>query len=182
MTWSLQSLGAILVIALMSTAIEAISPHGWDNATMQLVPALLAAHLIWKSRRDARICPHPVIIIFALEATNDVLNRPFKAGTILLDYFLKRTGFTETDKFAVITAPCGHHINLCGQLCDGPIRCCLLFEAATFVVASLIHSGVLIAGYEHQKARIAEGVIAIVLLAAAASDLDPAGVDTLRRD
>jgi hypothetical protein len=44
----------------------------------------------------------------------------------------------------------------------------LLFEAATFVAASLIHAGVFIAGYEHQKARIAETVIAIVLLAAAA--------------
>jgi len=45
----------------------------------------------------------------------------------------------------------------------------LLVEAATFVVASLIHSGVLIAGYEHRKARIAEGVIALVLLTAAIS-------------
>jgi hypothetical protein len=42
----------------------------------------------------------------------------------------------------------------------------LLFEATTFVVASLIHSGALIAGYEHHEARIAEGVIATVLLAA----------------
>ncbi|HEY8187659.1 MAG TPA: hypothetical protein VIF64_16430 [Pyrinomonadaceae bacterium] len=40
----------------------------------------------------------------------------------------------------------------------------MIFEAATFVAASLIHFGVLITGYEHQKARIAEGVIAIVLL------------------
>jgi len=52
---------------------------------------------------------------------------------------------------------------------DNTIRSFLLFEAATFVVAALIHSGVLIDGYEHEKARIAEGVIAIVLLAAAAS-------------
>lgn len=44
------------------------------------------------------------------------------------------------------------------------IRLFMLFEAATFVVASLIHSGVLITGYEHDQARIAEGVIAIVLL------------------
>jgi len=44
----------------------------------------------------------------------------------------------------------------------------MLFEAATFVAASLIHCGVMIAGYEHQKARIAEGVIAIVLLIGAA--------------
>jgi hypothetical protein len=40
----------------------------------------------------------------------------------------------------------------------------MLFEVASFIAASLIHSGVLIAGYEHRQARIAEGVIAIVLL------------------
>jgi hypothetical protein len=40
----------------------------------------------------------------------------------------------------------------------------MLFEAASFMVASLIHSGLLIGGYEHQEARIAEGVIATVLL------------------
>jgi hypothetical protein len=48
------------------------------------------------------------------------------------------------------------------------IRILMLFEAATFVAASLIHSGVMVAGYEHQQARIAEGVIAIVLLVGAA--------------
>jgi hypothetical protein len=48
------------------------------------------------------------------------------------------------------------------------IRLFLLFEAAAFIAASLVHSGVLITGYEHQKARIAESVIAIVLLSAAA--------------
>lgn len=48
------------------------------------------------------------------------------------------------------------------------IRIFLLFEAATFVVASVIHSGALISEYEHQQARIAEGVIAIVLLVGAA--------------
>lgn len=47
------------------------------------------------------------------------------------------------------------------------IRFFLLFEAATFVVASLFHSGVLIQGYMHQEAFIAEGLIAIVLLAGA---------------
>lgn len=50
----------------------------------------------------------------------------------------------------------------------GKIRILMLFEAATFVAASLIHSGVMIAGYEHPQARIAEGVIAIVLLVGAA--------------
>jgi hypothetical protein len=48
------------------------------------------------------------------------------------------------------------------------IRILMPFEAATFVAASLIHSGVIITGYEHQKARIAEGVIATVLLVGAA--------------
>jgi phytol kinase len=33
---------SIPAIALSCTLIEAVSPHGWDNATMQLAPALLA--------------------------------------------------------------------------------------------------------------------------------------------
>ena len=41
----------------------------------------------------------------------------------------------------------------------------MLVEAASFVAASLIHSGVLIRGYENNQARIAEGVIAAVLFA-----------------
>jgi hypothetical protein len=45
------------------------------------------------------------------------------------------------------------------------IRLLLLVEAASFAVASLIHSGRMIQGYEHPQARIAEGVIALVLLA-----------------
>ena len=49
------------------------------------------------------------------------------------------------------------------------IRAFMLFEAATFIVAALIHSGVLISGYEHSAARIAESVIAIVLLAGVVS-------------
>jgi hypothetical protein len=40
----------------------------------------------------------------------------------------------------------------------------MLVEAASFVVAALIHSGVFITGYEHPQARIAEGVIAAVLI------------------
>jgi len=60
----------------------------------------------------------------------------------------------------------------------GTIRSFRLFEAAAFLVASLIHSGVLIAGYE-QKARIAEGVIALVLLTAAVSTwIRPAAIRT----
>ena len=46
----------------------------------------------------------------------------------------------------------------------GAIRLFMLCEAATFVAASLIHSGFLIGGYEHQQARIGEGVIAVVLI------------------
>jgi hypothetical protein len=45
------------------------------------------------------------------------------------------------------------------------IRLFIFVEAASFAVASLIHSGRLIAGYEHGRARIAESVIAAVLLA-----------------
>jgi hypothetical protein len=48
------------------------------------------------------------------------------------------------------------------------IRLFMLFEAATFVVASLIHSGVLIQGYQHSEASAAEGIIAIILLVGAA--------------
>ena len=36
------SLPKVLVIAAASTLIEAVSPHGWDNATMQIVPTALA--------------------------------------------------------------------------------------------------------------------------------------------
>ncbi len=35
----------LLVVALLCTVAEALSPHGWDNATMQLAPSLLA--LLW---------------------------------------------------------------------------------------------------------------------------------------
>jgi predicted ferric reductase len=51
------------------------------------------------------------------------------------------------------------------------IRLFMLFEAATFAVASLVHSGVLISGYEHYRAHIAEEVIAIVLFGGLASSL-----------
>jgi len=44
------------------------------------------------------------------------------------------------------------------------IRLFVLFEGATFVLASLIHRGVLIGGYEHAQAALAESVIAVVLL------------------
>jgi hypothetical protein len=40
----------------------------------------------------------------------------------------------------------------------------MLLEAVTFVVASLVHSGALLTGYEHREARIAEGVISTTLV------------------
>lgn len=38
--------GAVVLISLVSTMVEAVSPHGWDNATMQVVPAFLGAILL----------------------------------------------------------------------------------------------------------------------------------------
>ncbi len=43
-------------------------------------------------------------------------------------------------------------------------RLLLLFEAATFIMASAIHVGALLGGYEHTKAGTAEAVIAAALL------------------
>ena len=36
----------IPVLAFICTFIEAVSPHGWDNATMQLFPTLLTANML----------------------------------------------------------------------------------------------------------------------------------------
>lgn len=44
------------------------------------------------------------------------------------------------------------------------IRLFILVEVASFVAAALIHSGVFITSYEHPQARVAEGVIAAVLI------------------
>jgi hypothetical protein len=44
------------------------------------------------------------------------------------------------------------------------IRLFLLFEGASFVVAGLVHRGMLINGYEHREAAIAESLIGVVLL------------------
>lgn len=43
------------------------------------------------------------------------------------------------------------------------IRLFLLVEAASFIVASLIHMGFFITGYEHARARVAESLIGGVL-------------------
>jgi hypothetical protein len=45
-----------------------------------------------------------------------------------------------------------------------PIRVFLLVEAAAFAAAALAHSGILVHGYQHQQARIAESLTALVLL------------------
>jgi hypothetical protein len=45
------------------------------------------------------------------------------------------------------------------------IRRFMLFEAAAFIAASIVHSGALAERYAHREARIAETVIALVLLA-----------------
>ncbi|MGH6945866.1 MAG: hypothetical protein ACREDZ_00925, partial [Kiloniellales bacterium] len=44
------------------------------------------------------------------------------------------------------------------------MRLVLCLEAAAFVGAALVHSGVALGGYEHREATIAESVIAVVLL------------------
>jgi hypothetical protein len=48
------------------------------------------------------------------------------------------------------------------------VRRFLLVEAATFITAAAIHGGWLMSGYEHREARIAESIIAAVLLGGAA--------------
>src|SRR6266508_4204621 len=45
------------------------------------------------------------------------------------------------------------------------LRLFLLVETVGFVAAALVHFGLLLDGYEHRRARIAESVIALVLLA-----------------
>jgi phytol kinase len=37
---------AIAMISLISTFVESITPHGWDNTTLQIVPAMLGAILL----------------------------------------------------------------------------------------------------------------------------------------
>ena len=48
------------------------------------------------------------------------------------------------------------------------IRLFLLLEATSFVLAGLVHFGVLAHGYEHGSAAIAESIIGAVLLVALA--------------
>ena len=44
------------------------------------------------------------------------------------------------------------------------IRLFLLLEGASFVVAGLVHAGMLVDGYAHRQASIAESTIGVVLL------------------
>jgi hypothetical protein len=44
----------------------------------------------------------------------------------------------------------------------------MFLESAAFIAAALVHAGLLVDGYEHREARIAESVIAAVLLAGVA--------------
>lgn len=44
------------------------------------------------------------------------------------------------------------------------IRFFLIFEAATFLVAAMIHKGFLVEGYAHAQAHVAESIIAAVLI------------------
>ena len=41
-----QFLIRIVLIALAGTVLEAASPHGWDNATLQIIPSLMAKYLL----------------------------------------------------------------------------------------------------------------------------------------
>ena len=51
-----------------------------------------------------------------------------------------------------------------GETMSSTVRLLMFGEAAVFAVAALIHAGVLIDGYQHREARIAETVIASMLL------------------
>jgi phytol kinase len=44
--FTLKTLVMIPLIAFASMLLEAVSPHGWDNATMQIVPSLMAFALL----------------------------------------------------------------------------------------------------------------------------------------
>lgn len=46
LVWSTTLLALLPALAIACTLLEAVSPHGWDNATMQIVPSFLAAVLL----------------------------------------------------------------------------------------------------------------------------------------
>ena len=43
---SMRSLLDVVLIAFIATLVEAVTPHGWDNATLQVVPALLGTMML----------------------------------------------------------------------------------------------------------------------------------------
>jgi phytol kinase len=45
---NLRTIILLPVIASACAVVEAVSPHGWDNTPMQIVPALLTALLLWR--------------------------------------------------------------------------------------------------------------------------------------
>ena len=47
------------------------------------------------------------------------------------------------------------------------VRIIVLAQAALFALAAVLHSGVIVSGYEHGRAEIAETVIALVLIGGA---------------
>ena len=47
------------------------------------------------------------------------------------------------------------------------LRSLMLLETMAFLAAAAIHAGFLVGGYEHREARIAETIIAVVLLTGA---------------
>ena len=38
--------GVLLALAAVSAVLEAVSPHGWDNATLPVIPAWLTAWVL----------------------------------------------------------------------------------------------------------------------------------------
>src|SRR5512138_798732 len=56
-----------------------------------------------------------------------------------------------------------------GGRASARLRILLLVEGGSFLAASLVHRGVLVAGYEHDRAAVAETVIGAVLLAGLAA-------------
>jgi hypothetical protein len=55
-------------------------------------------------------------------------------------------------------------LTACAWTMRQTIRLLLLLEGASFALAGLVHFGVLVDGYEHRQASVAESSIAVVLL------------------
>src|SRR4051812_10463343 len=70
------------------------------------------------------------------------------------------TGRTSTEPNRVTD-----HRSIKGLAMTNRIRLFVLVECLAFTAAALVHFGVLIDGYEHSRARIAESIIAFALFA-----------------